>query len=73
VFIKIDFGVRQGSVLSPRLFAVYVDDIVTRLHASQHCFIVLLAVSTRPPDGVLLAAAPLAARRLQCLASLVAL
>ena len=45
MFIKIDFGVRQGSVLSPRLyiFAVYVDDIVTRLHASQHYFIVLYA------------------------------
>ena len=27
VFIKIDFGVRQCSVLSPRLFAVCVDDI----------------------------------------------
>jgi len=42
-FIKIDFGVRQGSVLSPYLFAVYVDDIVTRLHVSQRCFIALYA------------------------------
>jgi len=42
-FTKIDFSVRQGSVLSPFLFAVYVDDIVTRRPVSQRRFIVLYA------------------------------
>jgi len=41
VFIKIDFGVRQSSVLSPHLFVIYIDDMVTRLHARQRSFIVL--------------------------------
>ena len=30
-FLKIDFGVRQGSVLSPHLFAVLLDDMVAHL------------------------------------------
>ena len=33
-------GVRQGGVLSPALFAVYVDDIIERLNDSKlGCFI----------------------------------
>jgi len=43
VFIRIDFRVRQDSVLSPHLFAIYIDDMVTRLHAGQRSFIVLYA------------------------------
>ena len=38
-FIKIEFGVRQGSVLAPSLLAVYIDDAVSRLSLSQRYFI----------------------------------
>ena len=42
-FFKIEYGVRQGSVLSPSLFAVYLDDIVNALSVSQRHFIILYA------------------------------
>jgi len=40
---KISFGVRQGSVLSPFLFAVYLDDLVDRRIDGRFCYIVLYA------------------------------
>jgi len=47
---KIVFGVRQGSVLSPHLFAIYINDIASGLGFSQRAFIVLYA------DDILLVA-----------------
>jgi hypothetical protein len=42
-FFNIRFGVRQGSALSPTIFSVYVNDIVSRLHFSVNKFTVLYA------------------------------
>ena len=39
----IKFGVRQGLVLSPFLFAIYLDDIPTTLSLTPRSFIVLYA------------------------------
>ena len=39
-FFTVSNGVRQGGILSPRLFAVYVDDLSKHLHdARSGCFI----------------------------------
>ena len=39
-FFTVSNGVRQGGILSPRLFGVYVDDISKHLHdAKSGCFI----------------------------------
>jgi len=41
--IKLDYGVMQGSVLSPHLFAVYVDDITNCLSFGQKPLIIMYA------------------------------
>ena len=51
-------GVRQGGVLSPRIFAIYVDDLLVALHNSKNgCYIlgVLLAAIMYADDLALLA------------------
>ena len=40
---KIDFGIRQGSVMSPHIFATYINDMANRLGISQRAFTVLYA------------------------------
>ena len=42
-FLKLDYGVRQGSVMSPHLFAVYVDDITNCLSFGQKPLIIMYA------------------------------
>jgi len=45
-FIKIEFGVRQGSVLSPSLLAIYLNDIISLLPLTQRYCIILYADDT---------------------------
>jgi hypothetical protein len=42
-FYKLDFGIRQRLVLSPILFAIYVNDIVNYRRNGIHNFVVLYA------------------------------
>ena len=42
-FFKMNFGVRQGSVLSPFLFAVYVDELASLFNVYNNCYIILYA------------------------------
>ena len=52
LFFKIESGVRQGSVLSPLLFAIYVDEISQHFPTGSEYFIVLYA------DDILLLSPP---------------
>jgi len=40
---RVDFGVRQASVLSPYLFAIYMDDLVQQGQFNRGMFIILYA------------------------------
>ena len=46
-FFRICSGIRQGGILSPSLFAVYVDDLLLKLSESKRgCFLKLLCLNS---------------------------
>ena len=50
-FFTVSNGVRQGGILSPRLFAVYVDDLSKHLHdARSGCFIEHQCIKDKDKD-----------------------
>lgn len=56
---KLNFGVRQGAVLSPFLFAIYLDDLIDFRRSNYSSFVILYA------DDIMLLARSI--RELQCM------
>jgi len=53
-FLQLDFDVRQGSILSPHLFAIYVDDVtIAFLLVRNHCLSCMTMTSFSPSVGML--------------------
>jgi len=50
-FLKINIGLRQGSVLSLQLFAIYLNDVASCLTIRQRYHVVLYADDILCPDS----------------------